>query len=84
MFEKTVTDKATNKTCSLSFYDDFSSDAQFFVTTGVLAMLVSLIAIVIYAKFDEMYRTNSKLPLYVSTIVCCVLSLPDVRSFRIS
>lgn len=52
--------------CHLKVYGDFSSDAKFFVATGVLAMLYSIVIIVVYAKFDEIYKTNKKIPLYVS------------------
>lgn len=58
----------TNETCQFTVNGDFSSDAKFFVATGVLAMLYSIVIILVYAKFDEAYKTNKKIPLYVSEI----------------
>lgn len=52
--------------CTANIANDFSSDAKFFVATGVLSMLYSLGIIFVYAKMDEAYKTNKKLPLYVS------------------
>ncbi|KAB0801445.1 hypothetical protein PPYR_05799 [Photinus pyralis] len=56
---------------------DFSSDAQFFVTTGVLAMLYTIAIIIVYIKLDNLYKTNSQVPLmdFVLTVVFAVLWL---------
>ncbi|XP_060537350.1 synaptophysin-like [Cylas formicarius] len=53
-----------NGNCTISVKNDFSSDAKFFVATGVLAMLYALGIMFVYAKMDEAYKTNKKLPLY--------------------
>lgn len=62
---KTAEDKACNTTATIA--GNFSSDAKFFVATGVLAMLYSIAIIIVYTKFDELYRAKSQLPLCVST-----------------
>ncbi|GLV40694.1 hypothetical protein CBL_13805 [Carabus blaptoides fortunei] len=55
----------------------FSSDAQFFVATGVLSMLYALAISVIYAKFDDKYKSNAQWPLidFSLTVVLAVLWL---------
>lgn len=57
-----------NASCTATVGNDFASDARFFVATGVLSMLFSLGIIFLYAKMDEAYKTNKKLPLYVSSL----------------
>lgn len=56
---------------------DFSSDAQFFVATGVLAMLYAIGIIIVYTKLDNLYKTNNQVPLldFVLTVVFAVLWL---------
>ncbi|CAH1965012.1 unnamed protein product [Acanthoscelides obtectus] len=49
--------------CTLDVTGNFSSDAKFFVTTGVLAMLYSIVIILVYIKFDEAYKRNPKIPM---------------------
>lgn len=57
---------ANNKTtCLINISTNFSSDAKFFVATGVLAMLYSIGIMVVYAKMDEKYKTNNQLPMIV-------------------
>ncbi|CAG9855106.1 unnamed protein product [Phyllotreta striolata] len=66
-FEIVVTDSLNSSEttkCNISILGDFSSDAKFFVSTGVLAMLYTLAIILVYTKFDEIYKSNTKLPLY--------------------
>jgi hypothetical protein len=47
---------------------DFSSDAQFFVFTGVLSFLVTMGILVVYVFFSEMYFADSKMaPMIVSS-----------------
>ena len=47
---------------------DFSSDAQFFVFTGVLSFLGTMACLVVYLFFPEMYyNENKKAPMFVST-----------------
>lgn len=68
-----------NATCNrtVSVIGDFSSDARFFVATGVLAMLYALAIIFVYAKFDKLYKTNNQVPLFdfVLTVIFAVLWL---------
>ncbi|KAF2884375.1 hypothetical protein ILUMI_21824 [Ignelater luminosus] len=61
----------------VSIIGDFSSDARFFVATGVLALLFTLAIIFVYAKFDNMYKTNNQVPLidFVITVIFAVLWL---------
>lgn len=56
---------------------DFSSDAQFFVASGVLAFLYCIGIVVVYALFEEKYQSNSMLPLvdFLLTTVLAVLWL---------
>lgn len=58
---------------------DYSSDARYFVATGVLSMLYSLAISVVYIKFDEMYKSNSQLPLIVSLDVRGVISYKIIK-----
>lgn len=67
-----LTERYTYNNCSgmtkdVFLYGDFSSDAQFFVCTGVLAMLYCIGIVVVYAKFDDKYKGNPMWPLIVST-----------------
>jgi len=48
----------TTKTMQLS--GDFSSDAQFFVFTGVVSFLGAMASLVIYVFFSDMYFSESK------------------------
>ncbi|XP_021930417.1 synaptophysin-like protein 2 isoform X3 [Zootermopsis nevadensis] len=52
-----------NKTESFHLIGDFSSDAQFFVATGVLSFLYCIGIIFVYVMFDAMYQSNGLLPL---------------------
>jgi hypothetical protein len=54
-----------NGTESLQLYGDFSSDAQFFVATGVLSCLYCIGITVVYTMFDAVYQNNGLLPLAV-------------------
>lgn len=54
--------------CVSTLNVNFSSDAKFYVCTGVLAMLYSIAIIIIYIKFDDLYRRNEKVPLAVSNL----------------
>ncbi|KAK9718944.1 Membrane-associating domain [Popillia japonica] len=49
--------------CHASLDVNFSSDAKFYVCTGVLAMLYSIAIIIVYVKFDSLYRKNENVPL---------------------
>lgn len=50
---------------SLQLFGDFSSDAQFFVATGVLSFLYCIGIAVVYIMFDAVYQNNGLLPLAV-------------------
>ncbi|CAH0562172.1 unnamed protein product [Brassicogethes aeneus] len=73
-FQLNLTEKAK---CQVTVEGDFSSDAQFFVATGVLAMLYSIAIMAIYVKFDETYKSNNQWPLYdfIMTVIFGVLWL---------
>lgn len=64
-----ITFKTGNKTelcnATVTIDGNFSSDARFFVATGVLAMLYAICIMYVYAKMDEQYRTNPNLPMMV-------------------
>ena len=66
-------DSPHNVTCgSLKSYlmyppGDFSSDAQFFVFTGVVSFLGTMASLVVYIFFSEMYLSEQKrAPMFVS------------------
>ncbi|KAJ9583410.1 hypothetical protein L9F63_022245, partial [Diploptera punctata] len=52
-----------NRTDDIHLIGDFSSDAQFFVATGVLSFLYCIVITVVYVMFDAMYQSNGLLPL---------------------
>ncbi|XP_034248957.1 synaptophysin-like [Thrips palmi] len=61
----------------VSLRGDFSSDAQFFVASGVLAFLYCMGIVVVYGLFEEKYQSNNMLPLidFVLTTILAVLWL---------
>jgi hypothetical protein len=54
-----------NKTEYFHLIGDFSSDAQFFVATGVLSVLYCIGIILVYVMLDAMYQSTGLLPLAV-------------------
>lgn len=56
---------------------DFSSDAQFFVATGVLSMLYCIGISICYVLFNEVYVSNSTVPMadFLATLVLAVFWL---------
>lgn len=56
---------------------DFSSDAQFFVATGVLSMLYTLGILVVYLMFDQSYQQNALVPMadFLLTVLLAVFWL---------
>ncbi|XP_055683890.1 synaptophysin-like [Lutzomyia longipalpis] len=54
-----------------------SSDAQFFVATGVLSLLYCIFIIVVYAFIDELYKSKTEIPLadFMLTTVLAVFWL---------
>uniref|UniRef100_U5ENQ2 Putative synaptophysin-like 2a n=1 Tax=Corethrella appendiculata TaxID=1370023 RepID=U5ENQ2_9DIPT len=42
---------------------DVSSDAKFFVATGVLSLMYCLFIIAVYAVFEELYKSKSEIPI---------------------
>jgi hypothetical protein len=74
-----------NTTCKpkVTIMADYSSDAKFFVATGVIAMLYSLAIALVYIKFDEMYKVNTKIPLadFVATVFIAILWLSSSASW---
>ena len=55
-----------SKTVPFSFYGDFSSDAEFFVATGVLSMLWAMVTIAVYLLLDQTYRLDKRYKFAVS------------------
>ncbi|XP_056645039.1 synaptoporin-like [Diorhabda sublineata] len=77
-FEIIITKEMENKKfCNVTIAGDFSSDAKFFVTSGVLAMLYSLAIIFVYIKMDKTYKSDTKAPLidFMVTVLLSVLWL---------
>lgn len=68
--KKLVNTVNENNTCNplVTINGDFSSDAKFFVATGVLAMLYCIFIIILYTLFDELYKNNNQVPLIVSIL----------------
>jgi len=66
----------TNETFtgSLSLYGDFSSDAQFFVATGVLSFLYCIGIVVVYTMYDNNYQSNPLVPMadFILTVLLAV------------
>ncbi|KAK4872139.1 hypothetical protein RN001_016263 [Aquatica leii] len=62
---------------TVTIIGDFSSDAKFFVATGVLSMLYALGIIFVYVKLDQLYKSNNHLPLvdFILTVIFAVLWL---------
>ncbi|GFG38646.1 hypothetical protein Cfor_01672 [Coptotermes formosanus] len=54
---------ACNKSLSFHLIGDFSSDAQFFVATGVLSVLYCIGIVLVYVMLDAMYQSTGLLPL---------------------
>ncbi|GJQ67036.1 hypothetical protein Trydic_g21943 [Trypoxylus dichotomus] len=63
--------------CTVNLNVNFSSDAKFYVCTGVLAMLYSIAIIIVYIKFDNLYRKNENVPLtdFVLSVFLSILWL---------
>lgn len=60
-FGKQVCPMANNKTYLMTA--DVSSDAQFFVATGVLSFMYCIFIIAVYAFIDDFYKSKSEIPL---------------------
>lgn len=69
-----VNEKACGKDYSFSYFGDYSSDAEFFVAAGVLAMLYALGSLAFYCFCSNMYQTNKTIPL-VDFLVTMVLAV---------
>lgn len=67
--------------CHASLDVNFSSDAKFYVCTGVLAMLYSIAIIIVYVKFDSLYRKNENVPLIVCNILTNLRYLSVTSTF---
>jgi len=57
----TCGEKGGEKTKHMQLPGDFSSDAQFFVFTGVLSFLATMGILVVYVFFSDMYFAESKM-----------------------
>lgn len=67
-FGENVCPKAPTANSTASFYlsGDVSSDAQFFVATGVLSILYCIFIVAVYTIIDEIYKSKPEIPLAVS------------------
>jgi hypothetical protein len=74
---------APAESATVFMYGDFSSDAQFFVASGVLSFVYCIGIVVLYAMFEEKYQSNSMFPLadFVLTTVLAVLWLSSSAAF---
>ncbi|EFX81579.1 hypothetical protein DAPPUDRAFT_102301 [Daphnia pulex] len=72
-----VEEKACGNSYTFSYFGDYSSDAEFFVAAGVLAMLYSLASLGFYCFFGGNYQTNKTFPLvdFLITMVIAVFWL---------
>lgn len=75
--------QAFENNCSVTLDVNFSSDAKFYVCTGVLAMLYSIAIIVVYLKFEDLYRKNENVPLIVCISKSISIDVPIVSSMFI-
>lgn len=66
-FAHNICPKASNKNETYLMSGDFSSDAQFFVLTGVLSMLYAVFIILVYVYLDSMYKAKPEFAMAVST-----------------
>ncbi|XP_071438875.1 synaptophysin-like isoform X2 [Hetaerina americana] len=66
-----------NNTLRIQLFGNFSSDAEFFVATGVIAMLYTIAVIILYVLFDAMYQSKGIIPLtdFALTTIVAVLWL---------
>ncbi|XP_057374057.1 synaptophysin-like [Daphnia carinata] len=72
-----VEEKACGNSYAFSYFGDYSSDAEFFVAAGVLAMLYSLVSLAFYCLCGSSYQTNKTIPLvdFFVTMVMAVFWL---------
>jgi len=57
----------------VSFPGDYSSDAKFFVFTGVIAWLFCIFTVIVYAFMNDVYIDQKNYPMY-DMIACVILS----------
>lgn len=65
-FGENVCNKTDGKELGVSV--DVSSDARFFVATGVLSILYCIFISAVYTVFDEIYTSKPEVPLAVSNM----------------
>ena len=63
---------------------DFSSDAQFFVFTGVLSFLATMAIMVVYVFFSEIYFSESKMAPMIVSKVTTMGTNPNVKIYQSS
>jgi len=68
-------DRATHTACDITAQvaASFSSDARFFVFTGVVSMILSAAVLVLYTFFDEKYQSTPRLVI-ADFLIAVVLS----------
>ncbi|QQP36481.1 Synaptophysin-like protein 2, partial [Caligus rogercresseyi] len=77
--------KCSNSVSNITVPGDFSSDAKFFVFTGVVSFLGALGSLLIYVFFSPLYADESKKPPLVDfwfTLVVSVFGLAPVQPGR--
>ena len=57
--------KACGNTYKVNYFGDYSSDAEFFVASGVLAMFYAMASLAFYCFMDAQYQENKTFPLVV-------------------
>ena len=65
-FAEKICPKRSNKNETYLMTGDFSSDAQFFVLTGVLSMCYAVFIILVYVYLDSMYKAKPEFAMAVS------------------
>lgn len=64
---------------------DVSSDAKFFVATGVLSILYCIFIVAVYTMIDDIYKSKSEIPLAVSIVEIAELeTVTDVEFYRLN
>lgn len=56
---------------------DVSSDAQFFVATGVLSLMYCVFIILVYTFLDELYKSKNEIPIadFILTVILAIFWL---------
>lgn len=66
--------KACGNTYKVNYFGDYSSDAEFFVASGVLAMFYAMASLAFYCFMDAQYQENKTFPL-VDFLVSMIIAV---------